>query len=66
MKVIKYQIEQSDLLYDAMMSYNETNLETVKRVAYNGNYTIEDDGQPEPEKEVTTDDIIDTLLGVSE
>ena len=25
------------------------NIELVKRIAYNGEYTIEDDGQPEPE-----------------
>ena len=25
------------------------NIEAVKAIAYNGEYTIEDDGQPEPE-----------------
>lgn len=29
--------------------YSEANEEIAKREAYNGEYTIEDDGQPEPE-----------------
>ena len=34
---------------DVTMGWNEANEETAKREAYNGEYTIEDDGQPEPE-----------------
>ena len=45
--------------------YSEANEEIAKREAYNGEYTIEDDGQPEPDT-VTTDDILNALLGVSE
>ena len=30
--------------------YSEANEEIAKREAYNGEYTIEDDGQPEPEQ----------------
>ena len=29
--------------------YSPENIEIAKREAYNGEYTIEDDGQPEPE-----------------
>ena len=46
--------------------YSEANKEIAKAEAYNGEYTIEDDGQPEPEQSLTTDDILNALLGVSE
>ena len=61
MKVLKYRImtevnhgteEQPDIqqiFSDVTMGWNEANEETAKREAYNGEYTIEDDGQPEPE-----------------
>lgn len=32
----------------------EANLELVKREAYNGEYTVEDDGQPDPSEEQLT------------
>ena len=32
-----------------MFPVTKENIETVKAIAYNGEYTIEDDGQPEPE-----------------
>lgn len=40
-------IEQ--ILLDKAMGWNEINEDTAKREAYKGEYTIEDDGQPEPE-----------------
>ena len=46
--------------------YSEANKEIAKREAYNGEYTIEDDGQPEAEQSLTTDDILNALLGVAE
>ena len=42
----KPQIEE--ILSPVTMGWNETNEEIAKREAYNGEYTIEDDGQPEP------------------
>lgn len=62
MKLIKYrvmrevnrgtdaepQIEQV-ISGDRWMTFSDKNLEIVKATAYNGEYTIEDDGQPEPE-----------------
>ena len=42
------------------------NIELVKQIAYNGEYTIEDDGEPEPEQEPSTDEVLNALLGVSE
>jgi hypothetical protein len=40
------------------------NEETAKREAYKGEYTVEDDGQPEPETEASTDEVLDAMLGV--
>ena len=60
MKVLKYRImtevnhgteEQPDIqqiFSEVTMGWNEVNEETAKREAYNGEYTIEDDGRPEP------------------
>ena len=61
MKVIKYRLmtevnhgteKQPDIqqiFSDVSMGWNEANEEIAKREAYNGEYTIEDDGKPEPE-----------------
>lgn len=53
MKVIKYQIctkaEDAEILSAVTLSWNEVNEELAKNEAYNGAYTIEDDGQPETE-----------------
>ena len=61
MKVIKYRLmtevnhgtkEQPDIqqiFSEVTMDWSESNEEIAKREAYNGEYTIEDDGQPEPE-----------------
>ena len=60
MKVLKYRLmtevnhgteEQPDIqqiFSDVTMGWSESNEEIAKREAYNGEYTIEDDGQPEP------------------
>lgn len=61
MKVIKYQVldrynigtdenpDWKEGLGECVMGYNEANLKLAEQDAYNGEYTIEDDGQPEPE-----------------
>ena len=61
MKVLKYRFctevnhgteEQPDIqqiFYEVTMGWSEANEEIAKREAYNGEYTIEDDGEPEPE-----------------
>lgn len=61
MKILKYNLctkvdhgtedEQKieEILYPVTMGWNEANEEIAKKEAYNGEYTIEDDGQPEPE-----------------
>lgn len=78
MKVLKYRLmteanngteEQPDIqqiFSDVSLGWSEANEETAKREAYNGEYTIEDDGEPEPTQEPTTDDVLNALLGVSE
>lgn len=38
-----------EILSPVTMGWNEANEEIAKREAYEGEYTIEDDGRPEPE-----------------
>ena len=52
-------IEQ--ILRDKSMTWSESNEEIAKREAYNGEYTIEDDGQPEPEPKQTPEERIAEL-----
>ena len=66
-KVIKYFRcieENEENLIPVEMGWNEINEEIAKREAYKGEYTIEDDGRPEPATEVSTDDVLDAMLGV--
>ena len=46
----------------------QANLSTTEQEAYNGEYTVEDDGQSNSEIVVqeTTDDVLNALLGVTE
>lgn len=50
-----------EILSPVTMTWNEANEEIAKREAYNGEYTIEDDGQPEPEATPTLEDRVGTL-----
>lgn len=52
-----------EVLSHVIMGWNEINEEIAKREAHNGEYTIEDDGQPEPDT-ATTDDVLNAMLGV--
>ena len=66
-KVIKYFRcieENEENLIPVEMGWNEGNEEIAKREDHKGEYTIEDDGQPEPETKVNTDDVLDAMLGV--
>lgn len=50
-----------------MFPVTKENIETVKAIAYNGEYTIEDDGQPEPVNPTLSDhEVLNALLGVTE
>lgn len=62
MKIIKYLFNGTPV----EMGWNEVNKETAKREADNGEYTIEEDGQAEPESVETADDVLNALLGVRE
>jgi hypothetical protein len=55
-------IEQ--IFFVKSMPWSEANEEFAKCEAYNGEYAIEDDGQPEPVVEPTADDILNAMLGV--
>ena len=59
MKIIKYLFDGNPV----EMGWNEVNEEIAKREADNGAYEIIDDGLPEPD-DVTTDDVLNALLGV--
>lgn len=52
-KVINYNlctvVEGEEILSPVTMGWSETNEEIAKKEAWGGEYTIEDDGQPEPE-----------------
>lgn len=80
MKIIKYELctrvnrgtEEEPLWEDILNDKEihcgadklEVNEAIAKREAYNGEYTIQDDGQPEPDNS-TTDDVLNALLGVT-
>ena len=78
MKVLKYRLmtevnhgtdEQPDIqqiFSDVSLGWSEANEEIAKREAYNGEYEIVDDGEPDPEPEPSTDEVLNALLGVSE
>lgn len=55
-------IEQ--IFLEKSMGWSEANEAIAQKEAYNGVYTIEDDGQPEPDTS-TTDDVLNALLGVT-
>lgn len=73
MKVIKYNLctrinhgtedapRWEEILYPVSMGWNEENEETAKREAHNGEYTVEDDGEPEVAAEPTQEQRIAEL-----
>lgn len=85
-KVIKYKFLSAEInhgteenpdieqiLLDVTLGWNEANEEIAKREAWGGEYTVEDDGQPEPVSQPTQEEritelenMLNALLGVSE
>lgn len=73
-KILKYNIctkinhgteenpQIEEILSSVTMEWNEANEEIAKREAYNGEYTIEDDGQPDPTAEPTQLDMIEAQV----
>ena len=58
-------VEKQPILINTIVpNPTEAAIEKAKKEAYNGEYTIEDDGEPEPEKEPTTDEVLNAMLGV--
>lgn len=62
MKWIKYLFGNAEV----KLSWSEANEDIAKAEANNGEYTIDDDGQPKPVAEPTTEDILNAMLGVTE
>lgn len=50
-----------EILSPVKMGWNEANEEIAKEEAHNGEYTIEDDGEPEPEPKQTPEERIAEL-----
>lgn len=74
MKIIKYKFlscevnhgteaepNTEQIFLEKTMGWNAVNEEIAKKEAYNGEYTIEDDGQPEPEVQPTPEQRIAEL-----
>lgn len=66
MKVLKYKIgtarrDGSVYLAEVTMGWNEVNEKIAKKEAHNGEYTIEDDGEPEPVVQPTQEERISEL-----
>ena len=57
MKIIKYNLGENKI----ELGWSESNEEIAKREAYNGEYTIEDDGEPEPDAVISTEERLDAL-----
>ena len=48
MKILKYNFcSEEGILFPVEMDWNKANEEIAKKEAHNGEYTIEDDGQPD-------------------
>ena len=68
MKLLKYEFCQTtlesgeDITIPKEMPWSEKNEEIAKREAYNGEYTIEDDGQPDPAETPSQLDVIEAQV----
>ena len=64
MKIIKYKLSQgvNGGTIDTMIPFSEANEEIAKAEAYKGEYTIEDDGQPEPKSTPSQLDVIEAQV----
>ena len=63
MKILKYNLcTEDEILFPVEMDWNEANEEIAKKEAHNGEYNIEDDGQPEPAEEPTQLDRVEAQV----
>lgn len=51
-----------EILYPVTMTWNEANESIAKREAHNGEYTIEDDNQPDPADTPSQLDVIEAQV----
>jgi hypothetical protein len=51
-----------NLLSEVLLDWNEKNEQIAKKEAYNGEYVVEDDGQPDPSEIPTKLDIIEAQV----
>lgn len=51
-----------EILYPVTMGWNQQNEEIAKKEAHNGEYTIEDDGQPDPAEVPSQLDVIEAQV----
>lgn len=65
-KIIKYNlctiVDDEEILYPVTMGWNAKNEEIAKREAHNGEYAIEDDGQPVPAEQPSQLDVIEAQV----
>lgn len=63
MKWLKYQLKNKDgIVQEFGLAYSASNEALVKEIAPNGEYTIEDDGQPEPADTPSQLDVIEAQV----
>ena len=65
MQVIKYKFNQSsdeENLVEKIIPYSDVAISIAKEEAYNGEYTIEDDGQPDPAQTPSQLDVIEAQV----
>ena len=63
MKWLKYRLEnEGGIVQEFGLAYSEANEVLVKEIALDGEYTIEDDGQPEPAETPSQLDVIEAQV----
>ena len=55
----------TEQLFEKTLPWSEAALQILKQEAHLGEYTVEDDGLPEPEND-SLDKVLNVLLGVAE
>lgn len=55
---------EREVITEMSVPDNENGRALAEKEAYNGEITVEDDGEPDPVHEPTTDDVLNALLGV--
>ena len=55
----------TEQLFEKTLPWSEAGLQILEQEAHLGEYTVEDDGLPEPEND-SIDEVLNVLLGVTE